>query len=643
MEEADRAGRAHRAGDDLEDRAGETRQRRGGPGVSFPTVSEGVRIAAVEAAVAAGLAPSTTRAPEGRPGDGELDALRAAGWPVDRSSTAASPALRRSAAATARPGSEPFAGEAWATPAVAPGTATQDGALRDGAPGDDPRPSGEWSLMDWTDPPTGQVPAVVLGDHETEGHPEIAGRVPRGPSWREGGRAWEEDDDLSFLAEPATEDGGRTVVPGPDDPFEFDFAGFEDLPAAGQRHAGPSEEDAAWLQLLAQPGEAQPAPAPREDGSARRRRRGVARRGSSTGRAGPADRAGAGAADPIGASPSDRSGAAGAGPPAAGASGPSAGNRLAGNRPNGPQPGGNRASAPPAGEDPTGERSTTVVRARRGVPPALARIATGVVAGGIALGCFAAGPLPTLVLVALLATLASGELLAALRSGGYRPAAPVALLATPALMVAAYLHGAAALPFVAACSLAATAAWLVADRWRTPAGRRAAGVNDLGATMLVIGWVGLLAAFAGALLAPSELAHRHGLAVLVAAVVLAVGNDIGAYVTGSRIGRHRLAPTISPGKSVEGLIGGTVTTLLLAGLVASRLHPLDVGTALVLGVVVCVLAPLGDLTESLWKRDLGRKDMSDLLPAHGGVLDRVDSLLLVLPAAFYLAMAFHLS
>jgi phosphatidate cytidylyltransferase len=86
-----------------------------------------------------------------------------------------------------------------------------------------------------------------------------------------------------------------------------------------------------------------------------------------------------------------------------------------------------------------------------------------------------------------------------------------------------------------------------------------------------------------------------------------------------------------------------VLTLAVAALVVSRVHPFSLGHALLLGAVVVVLAPLGDLAESLVKRDLGVKDMGSLLPAHGGVLDRVDAMLFVMPVAYYLVRLVHFS
>ena len=151
-----------------------------------------------------------------------------------------------------------------------------------------------------------------------------------------------------------------------------------------------------------------------------------------------------------------------------------------------------------------------------------------------------------------------------------------------------------------------------------------------------------LGSFAGLLLNPTAYPLRHGVAYLGAAVALTVAHDVGSFAVGSKLGRHRLAPRVSPGKTIEGLIGGTVLTLGLAAGVVARVHPFGIGTALALGAVVVVFAPIGDLFESVVKRDLGLKDMGRLLPAHGGVFDRIDAMLFVLPATYLLVRLVHI-
>jgi phosphatidate cytidylyltransferase len=130
--------------------------------------------------------------------------------------------------------------------------------------------------------------------------------------------------------------------------------------------------------------------------------------------------------------------------------------------------------------------------------------------------------------------------------------------------------------------------------------------------------------------------ENSGRALMVTVIALAFVYDIAAYFFGSFWGSRALAPTISPRKSWEGLLGATAVTLALSvALIPSAVDYLTVVRAIGLAVVIIVFAPLGDLVESLIKRDLGVKDMGSILPGHGGILDRIDSVLLVAPAAFY--------
>jgi phosphatidate cytidylyltransferase len=157
---------------------------------------------------------------------------------------------------------------------------------------------------------------------------------------------------------------------------------------------------------------------------------------------------------------------------------------------------------------------------------------------------------------------------------------------------------------------------------------------NVGATLLGICWVGLFGSFAGLLLS----AHPYGISLLVAAIVPTIGYDVGALFVGKSAGSRPLSAA-SPNKTVEGLVGGMVAALV-AGVALGFVGPAPLGsvsTGLKIGLVAACAAPLGDLCESLIKRDLGIKDMGTLLPGHGGVLDRFDALLFVLPAIWYLA------
>jgi phosphatidate cytidylyltransferase len=159
----------------------------------------------------------------------------------------------------------------------------------------------------------------------------------------------------------------------------------------------------------------------------------------------------------------------------------------------------------------------------------------------------------------------------------------------------------------------------------------------IASTVLGAGWVGLCLAH---LLLLRGIPHDGELATFT--VLLAVwAGDIGAFFAGRLIGRHKLAPALSPGKTWEGFVFGTVATVFVAFVALYKQHYLSIPQSLLLGGVIAVAAPLGDLFESALKRDMQVKDSGRLLAAHGGVLDRIDSLLFAVVASYYLLRAFN--
>jgi phosphatidate cytidylyltransferase len=132
---------------------------------------------------------------------------------------------------------------------------------------------------------------------------------------------------------------------------------------------------------------------------------------------------------------------------------------------------------------------------------------------------------------------------------------------------------------------------------------------------------------------------EHGRLAVFTVVLAVFAADTLAYFTGALVGRHKLAPVLSPGKTWEGLVASTVTAVLVPFFALYHQHFLSVGESLVLGAVLAVAAPVGDLFESAVKRDLGVKDTGRLLMGHGGVLDRVDALLFASVAAYYTILA----
>jgi phosphatidate cytidylyltransferase len=166
-------------------------------------------------------------------------------------------------------------------------------------------------------------------------------------------------------------------------------------------------------------------------------------------------------------------------------------------------------------------------------------------------------------------------------------------------------------------------------------GGAAGFVRDVTAGSFVLLYLPTAATFVALMLAAHDGAHR---ALLF--LILAVCADTGAYFSGILFGRHPMAPKISPKKTWEGLAGSVVLCLAAGTLGMTLLLHSKVWYGLVLGAAAVTAATLGDLVESMIKRDLDTKDMSSILPGHGGVLDRIDAMLVVAPVAWLLMTIF---
>jgi len=229
-------------------------------------------------------------------------------------------------------------------------------------------------------------------------------------------------------------------------------------------------------------------------------------------------------------------------------------------------------------------------------------------------------------------TLALLELLTVLRARATRPARPVVLAMGALLVVGAYLEGPAALSFGLLVTILAAFAWYLVDRGRTEVTRNVA------ATVFAVVYVPFMAAHLSLVVGRAD----HYVGALLGYAALVVIYDTGAYATGATLGRRPIAPQVSPNKSWEGAIGATVVCLLAGAFLLPLWEPWTLASGLVLAGATCVVAPLGDLSESMLKRDLAVKDMGSILPGHGGVLDRVDALLFMAPVLYYVLAAFDL-
>jgi phosphatidate cytidylyltransferase len=168
---------------------------------------------------------------------------------------------------------------------------------------------------------------------------------------------------------------------------------------------------------------------------------------------------------------------------------------------------------------------------------------------------------------------------------------------------------------------------------------RAPTTAAIGSTILGSAWIGLGLGF----LLLLRLMPDHGRLISFTVVLAAWAAATFAYFGGRLLGRHKLAPRLSPGKSWEGLLVGGAAGIFVAfiALYDTREKYLSVWQAIVLGLVIVVAELMGDLFESSLKRDLEVKDTGSLLGGHGGMLDRIDGLLFAAPAAFYIVLAFH--
>ena len=232
----------------------------------------------------------------------------------------------------------------------------------------------------------------------------------------------------------------------------------------------------------------------------------------------------------------------------------------------------------------------------------------------------------------VLATAAVGvglwELTRAMRGGGFAVPLLPALVGLVSMFFAAFVGGAQALVVCFALTCVAILLWRVADG-------AAGAARDVMGGFLVAAYPGLLGAFNSLLLAPDDGQWR-----LFTFVAVAVASDIGGYAVGVLAGRHPMAPTISPKKSWEGFAGSVLAcTLVAIACVHFALHG-NWWVGLLLGAAGAVAATVGDLVESSVKRDLGVKDMSNILPGHGGLMDRLDSLIVSAPVAWAILVVF---
>jgi len=274
---------------------------------------------------------------------------------------------------------------------------------------------------------------------------------------------------------------------------------------------------------------------------------------------------------------------------------------------------------------PTEGRKRWRVRTGRNLPVA---VGVGLVLGAGVIVTLYTVKATFLIYMGAAVAVAGYELVRALAVRGIRIALPPLVAGGVAMWVCAYWFSARA----ALAAVALTAIALIV--WRMPGGS-AGYVRDMTASIFVLAYLPLMAIFAVLMLA-----SRDGPDRILIFIALTVCSDVGGYFAGIALGRHLMAPAISPKKTWEGLGGSLVACVAVGGVLVPVLLHGRFWQGMIVGVAAVGAATLGDLAESMIKRDLEIKDMGTVLPGHGGLLERLDSLLINAPVAWLLLALF---
>ncbi|MBK5306672.1 MAG: phosphatidate cytidylyltransferase [Frankiaceae bacterium] len=253
---------------------------------------------------------------------------------------------------------------------------------------------------------------------------------------------------------------------------------------------------------------------------------------------------------------------------------------------------------------------------------------------GLSLGALILVPLyspePWTFVIVIAAAMGVGtyEVVKALRVLGAQPPLIPLLAGGVAMVLLAYDQGTESLFVALVLTVLASIVWRLAD----PA---EGYLRDTAAATFTAVYVPFLISFAALLLVPSDGPER-----VTAFIATVVCSDVGGYAAGVLFGRHPMAPSVSPKKTWEGFVGSVIACSVAGAIFFDQLFDASPGLGVVFGLAVVVTATLGDLGESMVKRDIGVKDMGSLLPGHGGLMDRLDSLLPTAPVAFLLLSLF---
>jgi phosphatidate cytidylyltransferase len=233
-------------------------------------------------------------------------------------------------------------------------------------------------------------------------------------------------------------------------------------------------------------------------------------------------------------------------------------------------------------------------------------------------------------IIVIVAAMAVGtyEIVQALRTLGAQPPLVPLVAGGAAMVILAYRQGSEALFVALVLTVLASIVWRLAD----PA---EGYLRDIAAATFTAVYVPFLISFAALLTVPPDGPRR-----VTAFIATVVCSDVGGYAAGVLFGKHPMAPSVSPKKSWEGFVGSVIACGVAGAIFFVQLFDASPLMGVVYGLAVVATATLGDLGESMIKRDIGIKDMGNLLPGHGGIMDRLDSLLPTAPVAFLLLSLF---
>ena len=297
---------------------------------------------------------------------------------------------------------------------------------------------------------------------------------------------------------------------------------------------------------------------------------------------------------------------------------------ITGGTPRGPRPAQVRRSGP------RGPRTGGV---GRDMPTA---VTTALILLAVFVGAIMWRPAAVMIIVLAVVGLAAVEFFSKVTEKGYRPATFAGLVTCVSAPLAAYWIGDEALPLVFAFGFLAISIGFVGAT-----SVQSGPMPNVAITTMAMTWIGLMGSFAALMLRYSVngVGSNVGTDTLFMVVVAVIANDVGALFVGASVGRTPLREWVSPNKTVEGAIGGGLASIIALVVFGSQNGTWNtMGEWIALGLVVAVMAPLGDLVESMFKRNLDVKDFGTIVAGHGGVLDRFDGFLFALPATYYLML-----